>query len=728
MIDRIIRSNRLSALACLLFFSTLFAACFPSNNGLPAEPAAVGEPETAAVESAPETAATEVPKPAPAFTLPHDLAPISPENAPSLRELASVYPYFPPYFHISDDGARFAVGDMQTVEIRETAGGALLSSIPAVLPDCDFGFDRYFRLNADGSFIALVNNQNIEVWQAGGGLIYTNPLGNDFSSNAPACGADLPELALSPDGSLLAISGIAYAKTTSRRYFRVVDVRANETVFEWDGTQDSPHGNLYTFYGLGFSDDGRLLQTFDPTRFIRSEGELQRAFRFWSLETWQEVEGADYAITRQFKPGRLLFTWAEDGMIEVRSRISGAATGQIPMAGCQWDAPCETRFSADGHWAVVLEPSAGQFIYKNDHLNSSFTVWDLTENKAAARGSGALRDLESVQVKEDGNLIRTDLTGGTNALDSENNGWWTFREYFNGLLTGRDGKVLFTPLAADGREGCQFCSTCEINTKPGAITCSEGITDAAGGVITLKSEGGKINAIREVSAGQSALGSLSMPEMENPDTARVRILGYAPQQQILFYCVDENRRQAGCFIYDTELAEILKSPEDISYLRFSDNGTTAAYFDSAENALFLFDLPAKKLTRKYPYQARGYPVNSLFSNRDSTFLYVIQNLNNASDLSVETLDAMTWKSYGRTSLREAGVVSPTAFLESADGRLWVFAGKSGEVWLLNADDGLLLHKFQAHLDDIIGMALAPDGTWLLTMGENGILKFWGIEE
>ena len=277
---------------------------------------------------------------------------------------------------------------MQTVEIREAATGALVSTIPAVLPDCDFGFDRYFRLNADGTFIALVNGQNIEVWQAGGGLIYSSSIISEFTSNAPACGADLPELALSPDGRLLAISGIAYGRTTSRRYFRVVDVRANEILYEWDGTKDSPHGSLYTFYGLGFSDDGRLLQTFDPTRFIRSEGEVQRAFRFWSVENWQEVESADDVLTQHFKPGQLLFPWAEDGLIEVRSRLSGETTGRIPMDGCQWDAPCETRFSADGDWAVVLERTGGQFLYKNDVLNSAFSVWDLAEEQSGGAGRG----------------------------------------------------------------------------------------------------------------------------------------------------------------------------------------------------------------------------------------------------------------------------------------------------------------------------------------------------
>ena len=286
-------TQRLSVILRLLFAAALLSACLSAGGELPNGTSPADEPETALAEPAPPEPVGGLPiappAPAPAFTLPRDLAPITPENAQSLRELASIYPYFPPYYHISDDGTRTATGDMQTVEIREAATGELLSTIPAALPDCDFGFDRYFRLNSDGTFIALVNGQNIEVWQAGGGLIYTSPITSEFTSNALACGADLPELALSPDGRLLVISGIAYARTTSKRYFRVVDVRANETLYEWDGTKDSPHGSLYTYYGLGFSDDGLMLQTFDPTRFIRSEGDVHQSFRFWSV---QELAGS----------------------------------------------------------------------------------------------------------------------------------------------------------------------------------------------------------------------------------------------------------------------------------------------------------------------------------------------------------------------------------------------------------------------------------------------------
>ena len=103
----------------------------------------------------------------------------------------------------------------------------------------------------------------------------------------------------------------------------MVDILANEVLYEWDGKKDTLHGNLYTFYGLGFSDDGRLLQTFDPARFIRSEGDVHQAFRFWSLKDWQEVERTAGGIEESFQPGQLLFPLSDTKQIEVRSRLAG---------------------------------------------------------------------------------------------------------------------------------------------------------------------------------------------------------------------------------------------------------------------------------------------------------------------------------------------------------------------------------------------------------------------
>ena len=212
------------------------------------------------------------------------------------------------------------------------------------------------------------------------------------------------------------------------------------------------------------------------------------------------------------------------------------------------------------------------------------------------------------------------------------------------------------------------------------------------------------------------LGEIVLPPSADPSSLRVRLLGYSMPQQTLFYCADEALRQAGCTIYDPYQKAAIAEPEDISFLRFSPDGLKAAFFNRKVNALFLYDLSAKTLTRKYPYQARGYPANPVFSADGSRFMYIIQNLNNASDLSVETLDADSWKSYGRVSLRKAGITAPAVFAESGDGALWAIAGKNGEVWLLSPDKAVLLHRFQAHLDEIIGMAFSADNKWLITIG------------
>lgn len=721
-------TQKFSPIFQLILSAVLLTACMPGRPDLQKEPEqAAAAAEETLVEITPKAEPTASPTPSPAFTLPDNLAPISPDNVQNILELASVYPYFPPYYHFSNDGGRFAVGNLQKVEIREAASGKVLSTIPTSLPDCDFGFDRYFRLNADGTFIALVNGQSIQVWQVGGGLIYESPLFSGFTSNAPACGADLPELALSPDGSILAVSGIEYSRTSVKRYFRVIDVLANEVLYKWDGKKETLHGNLYTFYGLGFSDDGRLLQTFDPARFILSEGEIHQAFRFWSAEDWQEVERTASTVEDSFQPGQMLYTWSDSNQIEVQSRLTGEVSSRIPMDGCLWDAPCETRFSPDGSKAVALNRTDEQFLFKNDVLHASFTVWDLVENKETRRETGVLRDLESVLVENDGSLVRADQAdSGETGIP----GWWTFRDHFAGLQAGSDGKVSFTPLAAISESGqdCQFCTACSIDPKMGAIACSKGMTDLEGGWITLKAEGEKFIAARQDDAEETVLGELALPEIADLSNARVRLLGYSLPQQTLFYCADVDLRQAGCFIYDPYLKEVIAEPKDISFLRFSTDGMTAAFYNRTVNALFLYDLSSKTLTRKYPYQARGYPVNAVFSSDGKTFQYIIQNLNNASDLSVETLDAKTWKSYGRTSLRKAGVTSPTVFTESSDRQVWAFAGKSGEVRLLSPEKGALLYRFQAHLDEIIGMTISPDSTWLLTMGENGILKFWGVSQ
>ena len=712
----------------LIVSAVLITACNSTSANLPKESeAAAAASEKTLNTNAFEAEPTAQPVSRPTFGLPDNLVVFSPDNLQNIHELASVYPYFPSYYHISNDGSRIAIGDMQKIEIRDAASGKVLSSIPASLPECDFGFDRYFRLNANGSFIALLNGQSIQVWQVGGGLIYDSPLFNGFTSNAPSCGADLPELVLSPDGRLLAFSGMVYSHTSVKRYFRVVDILANEVLYEWDGRDDALHGYLYTFYGLGFSDDNRFLQTFDPLRFIRSEGNVYQAFRFWSVNDWHEVQRSSSLLEESFNPGQLLFSLADSGVLEIRSKLTGLKSSEITINGCLWDAPCETRFSEDGKYAAIINRADGNILFKNESLHSAISVWDLKGNKEIKREFGEFRDLESIIVQDDVQILRADQIDGKAATTS---GWWTFSDHFFGLLAAGDGKISFTPLSATSinTQDCQFCATCTVDSGKGEIDCANGLIDSEGERIYLKTVNGKQILARQNETGEAILGEIALPAVMDPTKLRVRLLGYSMPHQTLFYCTNENSRPSGCFIYDPYRKEIIAEPEDISYLRFSPDGKKAAFYNRTVNALYLYDLSSKNLSRKSPYRARGFPINPVFSADGTKFFYIIQNQDNTSDLSVETLDAITWKSYERVSLKKAGIEEPTVFTESRDGAVWAIAGKSGEVWLLSPDKGVLLHRFQAHLDDIIGMEVSLDNKWLLTMGENGILKFWGIEQ
>jgi hypothetical protein len=712
----------------IVIVGLILTACSSRLVNLPSSDIPITATFPSITETAtPRTEQTAIaPQPSPLFNLPDNLEKISTDNIHKITELANVFPYFPPYFQFSEDGSHVAIGDMQKVEIRDTATGKIVSSIPAALPECDFGFGRYFRMNANGTFIALVSGQSIEVWQVGGGKVYEAPLFTGYSSNAPTCGADIPEMALSPDGRLLAESGILYSESSVKRFFRVIDIMKDSVLYEWNGNKDALHGALYTYYGLGFSDDGKLLQTFDAARFILSEGNLNQAFRFWSVGDWQEVEGDSAAVEQSFTSGQLLFPLSNSGVIEIRNKISNEVLYTISLDGCQWDSPCETRFSPDGSHAAVLSHAGEKIQYRNDSLHLAISIWDLTNGQEISNETGLFRNLEGVVIKSDGSVINASkMISGVEGQEA----WWTFKQYFEGLQADSVGNIVFVPLEANSPESgdCQFCAICSVNTSKGEISCSRGLNNLGGEEIFAKKEGGQFFLVKQNAAGESIIGELALPKKIDLARTRIRLLGYSSQQQMLFYCVDESFRQAGCFIYDTDKKKALSEIADISFLRLSPDGSKAAFINRSVNALFTYDLSLKALARKSAFQSRAFPVNPVFSSDSKNLFYVIQSLNTADDLSVESLDTATGKITGRVSLKKSGLTLPTVFSIAHDNSYWAFAEKGGKIAVLSSEKGLLLYRWQAQTDEIIGLAISADQKWILTMGENNILKFMGVE-
>ena len=79
-------------------------------------------------------------------------------------------------------------------------------------------------------------------------------------------------------------------------------------------------------------------------------------------------------------------------------------------------------------------------------------------------------------------------------------------------------------------------------------------------------------------------------------------------QQTLFYCVDEDLRQAGCFIYDPyREGDHRRTGGYFILALFSRRHDGGIFITARSTPCFLYDLSSKTLTRKYPFQARGLP-------------------------------------------------------------------------------------------------------------------------
>ncbi|HUV15396.1 MAG TPA: hypothetical protein VMW28_02390, partial [Pelolinea sp.] len=646
------------------------------------------------------------------FQLPDDLSPIMPENAGEMGLLAELTPSIPPYYVISPDGSRAAAGRLGRIDILDVDTQDVLSTIVAELPDCGYGIGKYFSLNEDGSFIAIVTEDAIQVWQTGGGLIFESPYSRRFSMDGNSCGADLPQLAISPDGKKLAISGIEYSRASVNQFFRVINVIKNETLYKWDGRQDTLHGFLLGFPGLGFSPDGRLIQTFDPLRYIISEGNISDSFRFWSTDGWLEVEPTSARVTASFDPGSLLFGQSRENEIQIIEKTKGRRKSGIPAPGCRWDIPCEIRFSRDGSIAAVLARAEELVQYRQALLYPSVEVWDLDAEKLIAEVSGLFRGLDGILPGDDGVLISSEFIEG-----AEKNGfhWWTFSDLFEGLQVSGDGRIFFVPTQTRPNTGtdCRYCNTCAINPVNGAQECFAGIKGVDDGSFSIQISDERYTLLGSSGGKDQAIGQLNIEMPENTEDARIRLLNYSADYQTAFYCLDVNFRLENCVIDHFSDNKAIAEFADISYLRIAPDGNTAAFIDTYANALYLYNLGTHKVTRKNPYQARAVRANPVFSSDSSTLFYLVENIQNTGDISVEILDVTSLKTIKRVSLSTSDISIPIGFSGSSNGGLWIIANRDGVVYLISPERGLLLHQWQAHSGEIIGIAIAQDNRLII---------------
>ena len=189
-----------------------------------------------------------------------------------------------------------------------------------------------------------------------------------------------------------------------------------------------------------------------------------------------------------------------------------------------------------------------------------------------------------------------------------------------------------------------------------------------------------------------------------------------------------------CAVYSGRDIDKLTEVEDIYGLRFSPDGSTAAYIDRREKALFLLNLETGKLTKMDAYQSRAWFVNPAFASSDTEteteaeaeLVYVIQNLNDESILSLEWVDGARTKVLRRSTL-DADIGQPSALSLGAGNGLVAIGTQDGEIFLLESEKGKQVASWQAGASRIIGLAFVRADEMLVSLDEQGTIRIWGVD-
>lgn len=719
--------------AAVILMGLIMTACRPGLNApVQADPTLMQAETTSQIQ--PENNPSEVtstqtvqPKlPETPFPDLENLEVIRAENITDLAELARITAWSPPRAAISADGRIIALAGIDHLEVFDLESGELLMAIEVELPTCQFADVESMVLNADGSFIALITRYAVQVWQVSGGLLYENLFDRSLSNDPITCGTDMPQLALSPDGARLAISGMVYSRDSLDKYFRVVDIFKNEVLYEWNGNPDHLHGSLTAYQGLGFSSDGSLLAVFDPLKFVSVRGQPQRAFRYWSTTDWSEIPNTDGRLKRAYSAGELLFPLFTDEATEIRSRTTGSILTRLQQAPCSRLFPCAVLFSPDGKYALFHDSQSTRLPFKDVLLSTSLTIVDIEKDAVIAQPQGLFYDLGGLIIKDQGELI----SAGDGMQQNLSGAWWVRGALFEGLVRTPQDQLTFIPQVYYSSESeiCPFCATCSLDLTAGNVDCHPQFFSSEGAPLVMDENGGQMVLSTLDGERRVELGVLEMPQSSEEEETYIRLLGASIRSRAVFYCLESNQRALGCAIRDLGTRSNLAEPKNISQLRFSPDGRWATFFDERQNELVILDLDNGRLTRRSAYEARAYPVAARFYQDGSALAFIIQSSGNDAIFWLELLETENGRSLGRVPLIEAAIKDP-AFLDVDEAQqLWLVGDRNGRVAALDFSSGVVLRSWQTQTGGLIGLGLTANDRLLMTMEENGIIHLWGVSK
>jgi WD40 repeat protein len=648
---------------------------------------------------------------------------ISAENVEKLTLLKNIYPFFPPVIQLSSDGNTVAVGTLAGVKVIDLISYEILLEIFSPVLTCNFGFRKTFRLNQDGSYLVIALEDKIEVWKVGEGLIYESTYKNSFVLDPLTCGGDIPQLALSPDGKFLVESGVYYSSNEMESYFRITDLEAKTIHYEWEGSDDTLHGQFYAFPGMGFSSDGTVLQTFDPTRYSSVGEKYNYPFRFWSTSDWQELLPNSKIVNNAFFKGEFLFTRSDNNSVHIFDKRTGEELRSISIAGCIKENPCDVAFSLDGTKMVYRHINYGQS-FKRISTSAMASTYDILSEEKLLDYPIQSRNSEEFYISNDGKLLYFD------GLPSDNSDWWTQTEYFSGFRVIDDLSIAFTPqvVIKDKQQQEPYSISCQIHLDSHTVDCSNSLKFENGFSVGLERKDEGISVIDTSDTIHESIADIRYPQGGENEYWQFRLSMFSGETETGFFCVDRNFRKDSCFIIDLVKNEILYDLIDITGVQYSTANQTAIFINQDEKALYLFFDGNNSLKRMKSYQALALPIKPAYLSDGIEFIYFVQSLENKNNVYIEKIDSEKRKVIKRYDIEELKNKEIRAIAVSPMEDIWAVADQSGSIFFVDPERQVVFFSFQALKEEVVDMILSPDGKSVITIGKSGVISIWIVKK